>query len=86
MQEEAYQRELEEEEIVEFYNSERSEIISRFKGQYLYKWKHRRPSWDYATGKIFIDFGTFVAQIIDDSTFRKMTKAKFIELIKDWNN
>jgi polyhydroxyalkanoate synthesis regulator phasin len=84
VQEEADQRELEKEELIEFYNSERSEIISRFKGQYSYRWKHRRPSWDYATGKIFIDFGTFVAQIIDDSTFKKMTKAKFIELVKNW--
>jgi hypothetical protein len=85
VQEEANQRELEKEELEEIYNSEKSEIISKFKGQYFYRWKHRRPSWDYAMGRIFIDFGTFIAEIIDDSSFRKITKAKFIELVKNWN-
>lgn len=86
LKEEADQRDLEEEELNEFYNSEKSEIVTKYKWQYSYEWKHRRPTWDYAKGKIFIDFGTFVAQIIDYSTFKKMTKVKFIELVKNWNN
>lgn len=86
LKEEADQRDLEEEELNEFYNSEKSEIVNKYKWQYSYEWKHRRPTWDYAKGKIFIDFGTFVAQIIDYSTFKKMTKVKFIELVKNWNN
>jgi hypothetical protein len=81
---ESEQREIELKEMEELREAERSDIMKRFKGQYYYGWSHRRPSWDYAYGRIFLDFGTHIFELLSDTKLRKISKLQFVELIKNW--
>lgn len=66
------------------HKEDRIRIMKKYKGLYLYDWKHRRKSWDYSERKIFLDFENHIFEIVDERTLRKIEKNDFIELITNW--
>ncbi|PZX56809.1 hypothetical protein [Algoriphagus chordae] len=78
------ERELEITQQEEMHELEKNEIMTRFKGQFYYQWKHRRQSWNYAKARIFVDFKSHISELVSDTTLRKLSKTDFVHLIKNW--
>ena len=74
---ENYTKTLEEEK------QKRFQIMSKFKGLYGYKWKHRRKTWDFSNRSLYLDFGNEVFYIQNDSTLKKYSHEEFINYIKN---
>ena len=66
------------------HKEDRVRIMKKYKGIYLYEWKHRRKSWDFSERKIFLDFEKHIFEIVDENTLRKIEKNDFINLITNW--
>lgn len=64
--------------------NEKYEIMNMYKGKYTYQWKHRRATWNYARQNLFFDFGNFIFEDMGDNILKKMSKAEFIQRIKEW--
>ncbi len=82
-------REMEEEnllleqELNEDQKKKEIEIKKGCKGKYLYDWKHRRKSWDYAERPLLLDFGPHIFKVEPDGILIKMSIEDFIEWIKN---
>lgn len=63
----------------------RFEIMKEYKGMYGYNWKYRRKTWDYSNRPLYLDFGTSIFQIQNDSTLRKIPYEEFISFIKAYS-
>lgn len=73
---ENYSRTLKEEEQKKF------QIMREYKGLYGYNWKYRRKSWDFSKCPLYLDFGSNIFHVQNESTLKKITYEEFIEFIK----
>lgn len=66
---------IEEERIKRQYQKQKSEIMTKYKGQYTLEWKHERKSWQSAKYPLFFDLGKdYLFEKINDTELRKIKK------------
>lgn len=65
---------------------ERSRIMRTYKGVYGYRWKHRRPTWDFAKCPVYLDFKSHLFEIKNDIRLKKISRADFIRKFSSLEN
>ncbi|WP_339814316.1 competence protein CoiA family protein [Zunongwangia profunda] len=90
VQEEQLQETIRQEQLEEIKANERAEkaikkrrydIMKDFKGVYGYHWKYKRKTWDFAKKPLYLDFGNSIFQLLNSSTFIKITHQDFVKKI-----
>ncbi|WP_431126197.1 hypothetical protein [Flagellimonas flava] len=76
-------REASEKALIQQRRIEKGDIMKRYQGLYGYRWKHRRKSWDFSSMPIYLDFGPHIFKVLDQSTFRKISKDAFMDTFKN---